>query len=190
MIATEVRPRIRFARLAMLATAVVVVAVTYASFEPRIDALYVRVENDELELRSDAIALSELSRLEVERRRLARRYALRFSRNAEAVFLSELDVDARRHGVAILSSSLGATNGSAPTSPETAKMHHEALALELSGTYRGLLTTIADLSRGSQIVDVGNPSLRLDHNRVVADVPVLIADPNRIEDRAIAEHSP
>jgi hypothetical protein len=78
----------------------------YCAYQPQIDALALRLEDDESELRSGDIAYSELPRLRRERDTLARRYDGAFVHAAEATFLRDLAATARRHDVALVSTSV------------------------------------------------------------------------------------
>jgi len=53
------------------------------------------------------------------------------------------------------------------------------MQVELRGRYRNLLTAIGDLSLGSAVVDVGNPSIRRDGGVLLATIPITIDEPAR-----------
>ena len=152
----------------------------YATFEPQIDALLQRVDDNNSELRSDEVAASSATALRGERARLAERYATLVAQNSQAVFVRELATAVRRNGVTLLSTVVTAPSPGDAASPGAlfTKTH---LSVGLRGSYRRLLTTIADLSAGSDIVEVLPPSLTRETGAgdVSATVPLDIYEPVR-----------
>ncbi len=168
----------RLIRTATLLFGILAGALVYATFEPRVDATQRQLDNDESMLRSDEVAFAEVPRLRSECDQLAKRYAELFSENPEALFLRELSAVARRHGVTIVSTSLASDQAGSRSASGTF-FQRTPMQVELRGRYRNLLTAIADLSLGSAVIDVGNPSIRRDGGALLAAIPITIDEPAR-----------
>lgn len=173
--------RIDVPRLIRIATFLVSVAATaavYLTYQPQIEAVQQRIDENNDELRSDDVAFHEANLLRGERATLSARYASLFAQDAQAVFVRELATTVRRHGVELVATNV------APDDPSDARgasalFSKTQLALELRGSYRRLLTTIADLSLGSEIVEVRASSLSREGTELVAKVPLAIYEPLR-----------
>lgn len=166
---------IRIASVLFAFAAAVGVDLTY---RPQIDAAERLVEDRNDELRSDQVAFREATFLRGERARLAGRYAMLFAENPQAVFVRELATTMRRNGVTLVSTSVTPEdpNGERSAAGLLTKTH---VTIVMSGSYRRLLGTVADLSAGSEIVDVGVPNLTREGTSVVASVPVDIYEPRK-----------
>jgi hypothetical protein len=170
----------RLIRIVTLLFAVLAGALVFFAYEPQTEALALRLDDAEAELRSDDIAFAEIAHLQFERRQLSERYAQLFAESPEAVFLRELAATAHRHGITLVSTSASPDVPIArDESPRALLFQRTRLALELRGTYRGLLTAIGELSIGPEIVEVGAPGLHRDRDRIVASVPITIYEPLR-----------
>lgn len=168
----------RLIRTVTVLLAIVAAVCVYATYQPQIDAAQRRIDDDNRALRSDEVAFSEFVSLRAERALLARRYESLFSQNAQAVFVRELATTVRRNGVALVSTNVSQEdpNDAHAAAGIFTKTH---LTLMLRGSYRRLLTAIAELSTGSEIVDVQMPNLARDGSAVVATVPIDIYEPRR-----------
>lgn len=172
----------RLIRIATLLFTLLGGSIVYFAFAPSIDALQQRIDDGQATLRSDEVAFSEVPLVRAERDALARRYATLFGQNPEAVFLRELSSTVRRNGVALLSTTVTRdANGAKNESPSSSLLAPTLLQIELRGSYAHVLGAIADLSLGSEIVNVGAPSLRRDDDAVIASVPVVIYEPGSQE---------
>lgn len=175
-------PRIdvgRLIRIVTLLLSVAAVASVYAAYAPRIDALLARIDDGREELRSDEVARREATRLRAERVDLARTYAPLLSQNAEAVFVRELATMVRRRGVTLVSTNAASDSGSHEGEPAGASFSRVRLTVDLRGSYRALLATVAELSTGSEIAEVGEPNLRRDGDAIAATIPVVVYEPRR-----------
>ena len=169
----------RLIRIGALALTILAVVLVYFTYTPTIDALHARIDDGQNELRSDEIALSQVPALRAERTTLGERYASLFAQNPEAVFVRELATTVHRHHVALLSTSVVQDSASAPSDGPTLPFVRTRVSIEMRGTYRALLVTISDLSTGSEIVEVLEPSLHRDGAAVIASVPAIIYEPQR-----------
>lgn len=167
----------RLIRIATFLFAVAAGAGVYMTYQPQIEAMQQRIDDNNDELRSDDVAFNEAAVLRGERATLSARYASLFAQNPQAVFVRELATLVRRNGVRLTSTTVTPEDQSDP--PASALFAKTRLALELRGSYRRLLTAIADLSMGSEIVEVRAPSLARESGSVVAKVPVVIYEPLR-----------
>lgn len=172
--------RIDIARLIRLATVLFAVAAgfgVYLTFSPQIDAMQQRVDDNNSELRSDEVALSNAVPLHVERATLSKRYAALVAQNPQAVFVRELATTVHRNGVSLVTTSITPEPADTERAPGAlfSKTH---LSVSLRGTYRRLLATIGDLSMGSEIVEVLAPNLtREGTGTIAATVPLNIYEP-------------
>ncbi len=174
------QPRIdisRLIRIAALALTVLAVALVYANYTPQIDALQARIDDGRNELRSDDEAFAEATALRGERARLAQRYASLFAANPEAVFVRELATTVHRHHVQLVDTNVTQDAESTDAGATGVPFSRARVSIGLRGTYRTLLGTIADLSTGSEIVEVREPNLRRDGDAIVATVPLVIYEP-------------
>ncbi len=169
----------RLLRILSAGAAVLAGAVVYASYEPQIDALRARVDDARSEVRSGDTIIADVERLRAERGAFERRYARLLAQNPQAVFLRELAATVRRHGVDLTGSSLGHPRVD-PHDDALGTFKRVPLTLQIRGSYRSLLATIADISSGSEIVSVDTPSLQRDGDAVIATVPVAIFEPNAV----------
>lgn len=168
----------RLIRIATLLFTLLGGSIVYFTFAPTIDALQQRIDDAQATLRSDEVAFSEVPHVRIERDALARRYAALFGQNPEAVFLRELSSTVRRNGVSLLSTTVTRdTSGPKPASPVTSLLAPTLLQIELRGSYSHVLAAIAEVSLGSEIVNVRAPSLRRDGDAVIASIPVTIYEP-------------
>lgn len=166
----------RLIRIAALLFSIAAACGVYATFEPQIDALVQRVDDNNSELRSDEVAASNATALRGERAHLAVRFATLVAQNPQAVFVRELATAVRRNGVTLLSTVVTApAPGDVPEAGALFTKTH--LSVGLRGSYRRLLTTIADLSAGSEIVEVLPPSLTRERDEISATVPLDIYEP-------------
>jgi Tfp pilus assembly protein PilO len=164
----------RLIRIASVACAILAGALVYLRFEPDLDATRAQIDDARDELRSEDVVFADVPRLRSERAALRERYARLFLQNPEAVFLRDLDAAVRRHGVEVVSSRAGRATQAPVTTTAPPQI---PLTLELRGSYRDLLATIVDLSRGDEIVEVDAPSLRRDGDALIASVPVAVFEP-------------
>ncbi len=175
------RGRIDVPRLVRIATFLFAVAATtgvYLTYQPQIELVQQRIDDNNNELRSDEVAFSEATALRAERKQLADRYAPLFAQNAQAVFVRELATTVHRNGVTLAATTVTQESADDPHAPGAifAKTH---LSISLRGSYRRLLAAIADLSLDSEIVEVQAPNLSRDGSDVVATIPVNIYEPLR-----------
>lgn len=175
------RGRIDVPRLLRIATFLFAVAAAtgvHLTYQPRIDVLQQRIDDNNNELRSDDIAFAEATTLRGQRTQLANRYASIFAQNAQAVFVRELATTVHRNGVTLIATTVSQEGGNDAHVPGTlfAKTH---VSMSLRGSYRRLLAAIADLSMGSEIVEVQPPNLARDGASVIATVPINIYEPLR-----------
>lgn len=180
----------RLIRIVTAACAIAAGALVYLRFEPDVQSVSAEADDARAELRSDDVVIAEMPRLRGERDALRRRYDRLFAQDPEALFLRDLDADARRHDVAVVSTSTLAGSAAGAGEPPASRGERGergdspfpqiSLTLELRGAYRALLETVGDLSRGSEIVSVGQPSLRRDGAALVASVPITIYEPQAI----------
>ncbi len=174
------QPRIdvsRLIRIAAIALTVLAVALVYVSYAPQIDALQARIDDGRSELRSDAETFAQATALRGERARLAERYSSLFAANPEAVFVRELATTVHRHHVKLVDTNVTQDPESSDPSATSLPFSRAHVSIGLRGTYRTLLATIADLSSGSEIVEVREPNLRRDGDAIVATVPLTIYEP-------------
>ncbi len=165
---------VRLIRTSAVACAIATAAVIYLSNESKISALSNRLEEANAVLRSDDIALASIGRVRSQRDLLRRRYAPMLRRGVEAAFIRDLDTNVRRHGAEVMSttSQRDGVDGSAELG-ET-EMRRIDLTIELRGSYRNLLSTIAAISAGNQVVDVRSVSLRRADADIIARVPISL----------------
>ena len=169
----------RLIRIGAIALTVLAVALVYFTYTPTIDALHARIDDGQNELRSDEIALSQVPTLRAERSQLGERYASLFAQNPEAVFVRELATTVHRHRVTLLATSVAQDSASTPSDAPALPFVRTRVSIDMRGTYRALLATISDLSTGSEIVEVLEPSLHRDGAAVIASVPAIIYEPQR-----------
>lgn len=175
----------RLIRIGALALAMLAVALVYFAYTPTIDTLHARIDDGQNELRSDEIALSQVPMLRAERTKLGERYASLFAQNPEAVFVRELATTIHRHHVALLATSVAQDSATLASDGPAIPFIRTHVLIEMRGTYRALLATISDLSTGSEIVEVLEPSLRRDGAAVIASVPAVIYEPQRTREPTI-----
>lgn len=167
----------RLIRIAALACTVVAVVSIWLAYAPQIDAIQTRIDDGRSELRSDETAFSQANVLRAERARLADRYATLLAQNPEAVFVRELATTVKRHRVALLGTNVTQDAATNDADGANVPFSRTRVSIEMRGTYRGLLATIADLSTGSEIVEVREPNLHRDGDAIAATVPVIIYEP-------------
>jgi len=167
----------RMLRTATLIFSLLAGAVVYFAYQPQIDVLASRLQDDESELRSGDIAFSELPRLRRERAALARRYDGAFAHAAEATFLRDLASTVRRHDVTLVSTSVVQDTTAGPNGSNKTLLEATHATLELRGRYVDLLAAVADLSAGADMVGVEAPALHRDGSSIVASVPVTLYEP-------------
>jgi Tfp pilus assembly protein PilO len=168
----------RLIRLATLSFALLAGTLVYFTFAPVAGGLQQRIDDAQATLRSDEVAFSEAPHVRDERDALGRRYAALFAQNPEAVFLRELSADVHASGVTLLSTSVTQdASGSKAGSTPNALLAPTRMQIELRGSYRRVLSAVAELSLGSEIVNVAAPSLRRDGDAVIASIPVTIYEP-------------
>ncbi|GAC1442288.1 MAG: hypothetical protein NVS2B3_08290 [Vulcanimicrobiaceae bacterium] len=169
----------RLIRIAALGCTAIAVALVYVWYAPQIDALQARIDDGRSELRSDETTFDQAPALRAQRSRLAARYATLLAQNPEAVFVRELATTVRRHHVTLVSTNV--TQETALPEPQAASIpfSRARVEIELRGTYRALLGTVADLSTGSEIVEVREPNLRREGDQLAATVPVTVYEPLR-----------
>jgi hypothetical protein len=169
----------RLIRIATLLFAILAGSLVYFAYEPSVDGAQTKLEDGQAQLRSEDVAFAEIPRLRAERGALSRRYDPIFALNAQASFLRELAQTVRRHHVTLVSTSVEAdaspANEAATALPALLRQTH--VSLELRGTYPHLLATVAEVSRGPNIVGAGEPALRRADGAIVATVPVTIYEP-------------
>jgi hypothetical protein len=165
----------RLLRIATFACAAGAAVLVHLAFGPRSDALRGELADAQRQLHSDAVSAAELARLTQREPELAARYAAAFGGNAQAIFLGELARALRRHHVALASTSASTETDAGFRSAFTAAH----VSLEIDGSYRDIVGTLADLSDGSQLVRVGAPSLHRAGSLLGAVVPVTIYDASR-----------
>lgn len=173
--------RINIPRLIRIATfifAIAAAAGVFLTYQPQIEAVQQRIDDNNNELRSDEVAFHEAAALRGERAKLATRYASLFAQDPQAVFVRELATTVHRNGVTLVSTTVTPDDASEVRGAATL-FSKTRLSLELHGSYRRLLAAIADLSMGLEIVEVRAPSLARDSGSVVAKVPVVIYEPLR-----------
>jgi Tfp pilus assembly protein PilO len=165
---------IRMIRASAVACAIACASVVYFSNEPKVSALSTRLDETSTVLRSDDIILSTVGRLRAQRDFLRRRYARMLRRDVEGTFLQDLDANVRRHKTDVISTTAQRDMAEGPAGNTDTGLRKIDLTLELRGRYRNLLSTIADLSAGNQIVDVRAVSLRRTDSRLIARVPISL----------------
>jgi hypothetical protein len=165
---------VRLIRASAIACAIATAAVIYLSNEPRISTLSNRLEETNAVLRSDDIVLANIVRERARRDLLLRRYAPTLRRGVEATFVRDLDANARRHGADVISTSAERDSSGGSAADGATGTRRIDLTIELRGSYRNLLSTIANLSDGNQIVDVRSISLRRADTNLIARVPISL----------------
>ncbi len=165
---------VRLIRASAVACAIATAAVIYLSNEPRISALSNRLEETNAVLRSDDVVLANTERARAQRDLLRRRYARMLHRGVEAIFIRDLDANVHRHGADLLSTTAQRDGADGSPADGETEMRRIDLTIELRGSYRNLLGTIADLSVGDQIVDVRSVSLRRADTSLIARVPISL----------------
>jgi Tfp pilus assembly protein PilO len=156
---------------------VLAAVLVYVACEPQAEGLARRLDDLELELRSDDVAFAEIPRLRRERDELAARYAPLFAQDAQAVFVRELATALRRHGLTLLATSLASNATSADPTAGQVPLRQIHLSLQIRGDYRALLAVTSELSQSAELVGVSAPSLRRDRGALVGTVPVTIYEP-------------
>jgi len=165
---------VRLIRASAIACAIATAAVIYLSNEPRISTLSNRLEETNVVLRSDDIVLANSGRARARLNLLRRRYDRMLRRGVEAAFIRDLDADVRRHGANVVSTTAERDGSTGSAADGETAMRRIELTIELSGSYRSLLGTIANLSDGRQIVDVRSISLRRADTSLIARVPISL----------------
>ncbi len=166
----------RLIRIVTLLLTVLALVLVYFSYAPQIDALHARIDDGQKELRSDEIAFGQATVLRGQRAQLARRYASLFAQTPQAVFVRELATTVHRHHVMLLATNVSQDAGPTEAGPDL-PFTRTRVSIEMRGTYRALLAAIADLSNGSEIVEVREASLHRDGTAIAANVPVVIYEP-------------
>ncbi len=171
----------RLIAIATLLFCVLAASLVYLAFDPQVEALQMRLDDEQATLRSEEVAFAEIPHVRFERDQLARRYDRLLAENPEAVFLNDLDATTRRHGVRLSATTIArdtaATTQTSDPQGQPSLFTQTRVRLELRGTYGGLLAAIGDLSLGDEIVRVEAPSLQRSGNELVASVPVTIFEP-------------
>ncbi len=168
----------RLIRIAALACTLAAGVLVYAAYAPVVETLQARIDDGRNELRSDDLAINAATALRGERARLARRYASLLAQNSQAVFVRELATTVHRHRVALVATNVSQETSTA-TDTTSIPFSRTHMTIDLRGTYRTLLATIADLSTGSEIVEVREPSMHREGTEIAATVPVIIYEPLR-----------
>lgn len=179
--------RIDVGRIVKLATLLVACAagvLIYLARTPEIDTASARLASTESMLRSGDVAIAEIPAMRKSRDVLAARYHDRLAQNAETSFLGELGRLAIHEHVTIVRTS--APDSAIPRAATAAGAFVATpLSVELRGSYRHVLTTIARLSAGSAIVRVDAPNVTRVEGDVDATVPVVIYEPNAMAQGAL-----
>ncbi len=156
-------------------------SLVYFAFDPQVEALRMRLDDEQATLRSEEVAFAEIPHVRFERDQLARRYDGLLAENPEAVFLSDLDAVTRRHDLHLTATTINHDPATAGQASDPRVEHslfiQTQVRLELRGTYRHLLAAIGDLSLGSEIVRVDAPSLQRSDGELAASIPVTIFEP-------------
>lgn len=166
----------RLIRIATLLFAVFAGALVFLTYQPQVDALQQRLEDDTSTLRSDETVFHTMPQLRADRAELGHQYATLFAQNPEAVFLRDLSAATQRHGVTLVSTSVSHVETS-DTTPRSSLFAQAHVDVEMRGSYAHLLAAIGDLSVGSEIVRVDAPTMRRDGDEVAATAPVTIFEP-------------
>jgi hypothetical protein len=165
---------IRMIRASAAALAIACASLVYFSNEPKVSALSSRLAETSTVLRSDDIIFSTIGRLRAQRDFFRRRYARMLRRDVEGSFLRDLDANVRRHKTDVISTTAQRDTAEGFAGTTDTGLRHIDLTLELRGRYRNLLSTIANLSTGNQIVDVLSVSLRRTDSGLIARVPIRL----------------
>ncbi|MBC5800200.1 MAG: hypothetical protein GIX03_07910 [Candidatus Eremiobacteraeota bacterium] len=171
----------RLTAIATLLLCVLGASLVYFAFNPQVEALQSRLDDEQATLRSEEVAFAEIPHVRLERDQLARRYDRLLAENPEAVFLSDLDATMHRHNVRLSATTI--IHDATPTTQTPEPQGQPSLftptrvRLELRGTYAHLLAAIGDVSLGAEIVRVEAPSLQRSGNELTASVPVTIFEP-------------
>jgi hypothetical protein len=150
--------------------------------EPGVDAARARLDDARARLRSDAIVLAARPHFLAERRRLSRRYGAVVTGATESDVLRALADASKRFGIEFVSGNV--TTASAPlvfSSHSTVRPEFDEvrLAVELRGSYRGLLLAIDALTRNAEMTRVDGISLRGNGQSLDASIPLTLLRPNR-----------
>jgi len=153
-------------------------------FEPRISLVQERIDEDARSLLNDEVSFNSLTRLRSERDSLRGRFASFYKVSLEVTFVHELSTIARRNALRVVSITF--ERAQLPPAPRRSfspskRFRELHITLTLAGSYRDLLQSIAELSRGNELIFVNRPSLRHDGNSIVASVPVTIFEPEFAE---------
>jgi hypothetical protein len=181
----------RLIKIASALVALASAALVFFATEPALGALEVQADEARATLRSDAVVLGSDGVLRAQRYHLKRRFAHLFQHDAEGVFLGDADGAASRHGTSIVSVTTATVDGRDTAAPRVVPFGHADLTLQFRGAYGALLETIADVSRGREIVAVRSASIRREGDALIATVPVTLYDPAASTDeRASGERMP
>jgi len=165
----------RLLRIATLSLGLLTGVLICLAYQPKLDSLQARLDDDQSELRSDDIAFSEMPRLRLEHAELAARYDRLLARAVAATFLHALAATVRRHSVTLLSTNVTQDSSAAAEGrTKTTLFEVSRVSLELRGSYPSLLAAIGDLSLGANIVGVQTPNLQRDGDEVLAFVPITL----------------
>lgn len=167
----------RLIRIATLLLAVFAGGLVFLTYAPQVDALQQRLQDDASTLRSDETVFHTLPQLRADRAQLGRQYATLFAQNPEAVFLHDLSAATRRHGVALVSTTVSHEDNTSDATPRSSLFAQTHVDVEMRGTYAHLLAAVGDLSVGSEIVRVDAPTMRRESDEVAATVPVTVFEP-------------
>jgi hypothetical protein len=169
-------------RVILIAAAAAMFALlAYWRLEPGVDAARARLDEARSRLRSDALVFAARPRLIAERQRLLPRYGASADGATESQLLRILATASKRFGVEFVSGSVAA---SAPLDsrqpyPGQADFDELRLAVELRGSYRGLLMTIDDVTRNADLIRVDGASLRTNGPSIDAAIPITLLRPHR-----------
>ena len=167
----------RLIRIATLLLALAAGALVFFSYAPRIDLAQQRLDDDAAMLQSSEIAVREMGEMRASRDALARRYDPLFAKNSEAVFIADLDAIAARRRVTLVSTSTTHEVAASNERISGSILRGTHVGIELRGTYRRVLAAITDLSLGSEIVRVDEPTLRRRDDDIEATIPVTLFEP-------------
>ena len=167
----------RLIRIATLLFAVLAGTLVFLTYQPQVEALQQRLQDDASTLRSDETVFHTMAQLRVNRAELARRYATLFAQNPEAVFLRDLSGATQRHGITLVSTSVSHDENTADGQPHSPLFAQTRVDVQMRGSYARLLAAVGDLSAGSEIVRVDAPTMRRDDDQVLVTIPVTIFEP-------------
>lgn len=165
-------------RIAMVLASICGCALIAIDYEPRLEAARQRLASAQVTLRSTEVAIAAEPLVSNQLFHLKKRYAESLG-DPESAFLRWLVELQRRERVRLIAANAADVSDDFAAVPEVpgGTFHSVRYTIEMTGSYRSLLLSVADLSSGPALVRVHVPSFVRSAGALTATVPLELQVP-------------